>query len=270
MSGKIKILGLFLVAAVIVLSGVLFFQRTEASGGYPGDIQLQALFIDQGANIFGPPQILSDGYGPFVNGQAPAGSVVVKIVGPNRSQRGRFVMSIDNAGDPNGRYLNILVGNRKLLCDHCGDKETTSIEPEFAFNSPVQTRFVEFDSWGSTEPDSDFLFNFLTMETGRPYYVAMGIYFRVTKADGLASNQYDLGGTGSIFEVTAFGPSGAPTSWIIKSVDPNDLAFGDCPPSHYQILFRQYQPLKPKGNRSAPTCYGWYYVPFELHLSRLS
>jgi hypothetical protein len=270
MSGKINTFSLFLVSAGIVLLGVFFIQKTEASGPYPGDIQLQALFIDQGANIPDPPQILSDGQGPYINGQAPAGSVVVKIVGPNRSQRGRFVMSIDNAGDPNGRYLNLLLGNRKWPCDRCENRDTATIEPEFAFNSPVQTRFVEFDSWGSTEPDSDFLFNFLSMETGRPYYVAMGIYFRVTKADGLASNQYDLGGTGSIFEVTASGPSGAPTSWTIKSVDPNGPVFGDCTPSHYQILFREYQSLKPKGSRYSLQCYGWYYVPFELRLFRLS
>ena len=179
-------------------------------------------------------------------------------------------MSIDNAGDPNGRSAYFKFDDRRYPCEEaCGWPKTTTIPADFVFDSPVAARYVEFDSWGSTEPDSGFLFDFLTMETGRPYYVGMSIRFRVTLTGGIESNEYNIGYSGALVEVTASGAEGGqPTSWIIRSVDPLDPKFNDC--SRLRDLARQYRTGSGKGAKYSNQCYGWYHIPFEMDLSRIS
>ena len=260
MSGKIRIVFLVFMGASFVLFGALFIQRTEGSGGGPGDILLQVSLADGDQY-----RMTSDGAGPYIDGLAPAGSIVARILGPKRTQKGRFIMTVDNGGDPNGRSMNFLFNQLRNPCSACAWKETTDIPGDFPFDSAFEVRYVEFDSWGSTEPDSPFLFNFLTMENGRPYYVGMSIKFRVTLNTGTESNLYYLGFSGALVEVTALGSEGGqPTSWVLRSVDPSQ--FGDC--NSYRDLVREYLTGKSKGVKYTNECYGWYYIPFEMQLYR--
>ena len=265
MSGSIKIYGLVILSVIVILLGVLLVKTTEGAGK-PTEIPLRAIFENNEGNN----KILNDPYGPYENGKNWGGGVFAKILDPNK-QGGRFYMSIDNGGVESGRFISFILDDLRQNCSACNGKDNPAVPADFPIgtNTPINTRSVVLCTFGDCE--GSMFYNFRTMALNIPHYVAMRIEFRITKTDGMASDTYYLGSWGAVVEVTALAASsaGEPTEWIIKSVTPEDTRFSDCPGcpmGHYRDLIREFSSRSGKRVTYTSNCYGWFYIPFTLHL----
>jgi hypothetical protein len=295
MNGKVRFAVLVAVTAATVVIGALFALKSEAGGSKPvANIALVASFRALVTDPQPSDRILGDGKGPYVHEEASAGPVSVHLVSPHWQNGGNFFMYLDNGGDQTlGRTVGFLFDQWAYSCTIDSRKDSTlykdfEVGPGSAL---VKSRWVQFKTWYAYKRDpatgryfeSLEVLNFTTMGVnGNPKkaYVGFSINFGVTLEGGVTSDEYYMGFRWDPVEVEALiiGPNG-PTQWAIRPIqDPNvytniyqkidDGSYKPYVPA--RMLLQIHYPTGGKRNVGYQSqCYGLYWMPFELHLTRM-
>lgn len=285
----------FAALAGVALTGMalaaLLVPTSEAGAGKPPtNVPLTASFrqaITDPATLPDPlptDRILGDDKGAYLSGITGSGVCDLHLYNPSYRTGGNLFIYIDNAGNTElGRALNFLFYERTFSCG-IDDVPDSPYPPEFPVGTgtlPVMTRWVQLKTWylfledpvDHLYKESTQVLNLAKMGVeGNPTlaYVGMSIEFGYLQ-DSDPADVHQVGFRWDPIEVEALtvGPNGA-TEWAIRPIQSQDVysKIVATTPKLYlpSRMLSQIDYLR-KGYKAY--CYGFYGMPFELHLDRM-
>ncbi|OGD33858.1 MAG: hypothetical protein A2V45_14640 [Candidatus Aminicenantes bacterium RBG_19FT_COMBO_58_17] len=259
MSGKIKIFGLVLAAALTFLFAGHSFGQDPCGGHYAGQ-GLKAMFLplyDAATCNAGECNVLNDNEGVYYRYQVPGGDCVYLF------KAGHVIVGIGNSG------RHAIINFDKTQEGDCAFPYTTCNTQEFMLRTDVgftPSRGHQSDPDVLVLTSTNVRLNFGAMTAGKTYYCQTSIKFRVA-GDPVEYQHH--------FQAKVFyGYVGGVLRWVITPIDEpyyvytvtkigKKLVPVEPPTWHESSVYAEI------GSDTCPDYYGTYCLPFKLILERL-